>query len=62
MTPVPSAPTFASLLQDFFCQRLMSQRNVSARTVASYRDTFRLLLRIPLIVNASSGDRERQFR
>jgi site-specific recombinase XerD len=45
VTPVPSAPTFASLLQDFFCQRLMSQRNVSARTVASYRDTFRLLLR-----------------
>ena len=44
MTPVPSAPSFASLLQDFFCQRLMTQRDVSARTVASYRDTFRLLL------------------
>jgi len=45
MIPAPSLPTFASLLQDFFCQRLMTQRNVSARTVASYRDTFRLLLR-----------------
>jgi integrase/recombinase XerD len=45
MTPVPSAPSFASLLQDFFCQRLVLQKCVSARTVASYRDTFRLLLR-----------------
>jgi integrase/recombinase XerD len=44
VSPVPSTPSFASLLQDFFCQRLMTQRNVSARTVASYRDTFRLLL------------------
>jgi len=33
------------LLQDFFCQRLIQQRRVSPRTVASYRDTFRLLLR-----------------
>jgi integrase/recombinase XerD len=40
-----SAPTFASLLQDFFCQRLVSERNASARTIASYRDAFRLLLR-----------------
>jgi integrase/recombinase XerD len=36
---------FPSLLQDFFCQRLISQRNVTARTVAAYRDAFRLLLR-----------------
>ena len=33
------------LLQDFFCQRLMKQRGVSPRTLHSYRDTFRLLLR-----------------
>jgi site-specific recombinase XerD len=33
------------LLQDFFCQRLIQQRRVSSRTVASYRDTFRLFLR-----------------
>ncbi len=37
-------PTFAALLQDFFCQRLIAQRRVSARTVESYRDTFRLFL------------------
>ena len=36
---------FPSLLQDFFCQRLIGQRNVTARTVAAYRDSFRLLLR-----------------
>jgi integrase/recombinase XerD len=33
------------LLQSFFCQRLQSQQAVSAHTLASYRDTFRLLLR-----------------
>lgn len=41
-----SIPTnFARLLESFFCQRLMQQRNVSQQTVFSYRDTFRLLLR-----------------
>lgn len=34
----------ARLLQKFFCQRLIQQRNVSHQTVCSYRDTFRLLL------------------
>jgi len=33
------------LVQTFFCQRLQSQRAVSAHTLASYRDTFRLWLR-----------------
>ncbi len=33
------------LLQSFFCQRLQSQQAVSAHTLASYRDTFRLLVR-----------------
>lgn len=37
-------PAFGQLVQDFFCGHLMSQRNASPRTVASYRDTFRLLL------------------
>jgi site-specific recombinase XerD len=37
-------PTFASLLQSFFTDRLLSQRNASPHTIASYRDTFRLLL------------------
>lgn len=39
-----STPDFATLVQDFFCQRLIQQQNASAQTVASYRDTFRLLL------------------
>ena len=36
--------TFAALVQDFFCQRLIGQRQASPRTVASYRDAFRLFL------------------
>ena len=41
-----TVPTdFAQLLQLFFLQRLIQQRHVSHRTVTSYRDTFRLLLR-----------------
>ncbi|MBI2149795.1 MAG: site-specific integrase [Acidobacteria bacterium] len=35
---------FPVLLEGFFTQRLMAQRQVSAHTIASYRDTFRLLL------------------
>jgi site-specific recombinase XerD len=37
-------PTFPALLERFFTQRLMQQRQASAHTIASYRDTFRLLL------------------
>jgi site-specific recombinase XerD len=37
-------PTFAALLEGFFMQRLMQQRRSSAHTIASYRDTFRLLM------------------
>lgn len=37
-------PSFPALLQDFFSQRLIAQRQASPRTVASYRDTFRLFL------------------
>jgi site-specific recombinase XerD len=37
-------PTFAFMLQHFFLKRLMSQKNASPHTIASYRDTFRLLL------------------
>lgn len=39
-----AGPNFARLLQSFFMQRLMQQRQVSPHTIASYRDTFRLLL------------------
>lgn len=40
-----STPSLPALLQRFFTERLMAQRQVSAHTMASYRDTFRLLLR-----------------
>ena len=32
------SPSFSSLVQDFFCQRLLAQRNASPQTIASYRD------------------------
>ncbi|MEU3343027.1 tyrosine-type recombinase/integrase [Streptomyces sp. NPDC006668] len=35
---------FAPILQAFFTDRLMSQRQASGHTIAAYRDTFRLLL------------------
>jgi integrase/recombinase XerD len=41
MTAISTLPT---LLQAFFIDRLMQQRRASPHTVASYRDTFRLLL------------------
>jgi integrase/recombinase XerD len=34
-----------SLIERFFTQRLVRQRNASLHTVAAYRDTFRLLLK-----------------
>lgn len=37
-------PSVATLLERFFTQRLMRQRRASAHTIASYRDTFRMLL------------------
>jgi site-specific recombinase XerD len=37
--------TLAVLLEGFFTQRLMKQRQASPHTIGSYRDTFRLLLR-----------------
>jgi len=38
-------PTFAILLQDFFCKRLVAERNASTKTIAAYRDSFRLFIR-----------------
>src|SRR2546421_132927 len=40
-TSSPMAP----LLEAFFVQRLMAQRKGSQHTLASYRDTFRVLLK-----------------
>lgn len=39
------ATSFAGLLQSFFTDRLVRQRQASPHTIASYRDAFRLLLR-----------------
>jgi integrase/recombinase XerD len=43
MTDSPH-PNLPRLLESFFTDRLMRQRQVSPHTIASYRDTFRLLL------------------
>lgn len=40
-----AATDFPRLLAAFFTDRLMQQRQVSPHTIASYRDTFRLLVR-----------------
>jgi site-specific recombinase XerD len=40
-----SAPSLPALVQSFFTHRLMQQRQASAHTIASYRDSFRLFLR-----------------
>jgi integrase/recombinase XerD len=40
-----TAKTFPALLEAFFTKWLMKERQVSSNTIASYRDTFRLLLR-----------------
>jgi site-specific recombinase XerC len=37
--------TLAVLLEGFFTQRLMKEKQASPHTLRSYRDTFRLLLR-----------------
>ncbi|NHN39998.1 tyrosine-type recombinase/integrase [Pseudomaricurvus alcaniphilus] len=44
MKKTQSRPQLSVLLQQFFLNHLMQQKNVSPQTVASYRDTFRLLL------------------
>ena len=41
---VRDAANLPALLQSFFTTRLMTQRKVSPHTIASYRDSFRLLL------------------
>jgi site-specific recombinase XerD len=40
-----TTPTLAPLLERFFTERLMQQRQASPHTISSYRDTFRLLLK-----------------
>ena len=40
-----TSASFAPLLQHFFTQRLMQQRQASPHTISSYRDTFRQFLK-----------------
>ena len=44
MTDPVLTPSFPALLQRFFVEHLGHHRAVSPRTIAAYRDTFRLLL------------------
>lgn len=41
----PQMLGFPAILQDFFLRRLVAERGASTHTIASYRDTFELLLR-----------------
>ena len=50
----PLAPT----MEAFFTDRLLCQKRVSPNTIASYRDTFRLLLRF---VQEKTGTRPAQL-
>jgi len=45
----------ATLIERYFTERLMRQRNVSANTIASYRDTFRLLFTFAQGIPAGPG-------
>ena len=40
----PRPPSFASLIQHFFTEYLLTQRALSPRTIASYRDALMLFL------------------
>ena len=42
MKPLSSPSEFSTLIQKFFLERLLSQKNASPQTVAAYRDTFKL--------------------
>ena len=44
MNTANAEPNFASLLQKFFTERMIQQKNASPKTISSYRDTFRLFL------------------
>jgi hypothetical protein len=50
-----TASTFPALLQRFFTDRLCTQMEASANTIAGYRDTFRLLLRFTNEQRGKSG-------
>jgi hypothetical protein len=43
------APCFTKLVQSFFTEYLVHQRTLSPRSIAAYRDTFRLLRKRPRV-------------
>lgn len=43
MSKVTEVPNLGTLLQQFFAEYLMQQRHASPRTIAAYRDSFRIL-------------------
>jgi site-specific recombinase XerD len=43
-----SAANFPALVQSFFLERLLQQRQASHNTIAGYRDTFRLLIKFAM--------------
>ena len=49
--------SIAPTLQGFFTQRLVSQRRVSSRTIASYRDSLKLLLSLRPAANRQATQR-----
>jgi integrase/recombinase XerD len=55
--------TFPALLESFFLDRLMRQRQASPHTITSYRDTFRLLIQyaVQRLRKAPSGMTMRDF-
>jgi site-specific recombinase XerC len=50
---------FPGLLEAFFTDRLMRQRQASPHTIASYRDTFRLLLQFVSLISRRLLQRSR---
>ena len=48
---------FANLVEEFFLDRLIRQRNSSPQTVAAYRDCFRLLFEFVREYRNKSTDR-----
>jgi integrase/recombinase XerD len=54
-----NTPTFPTLLQRFFTDRLCTQMEASPNTIAGYRDTFRLLLRFASQVRSKTPTRLR---
>ena len=50
-----TSPDFPRLLQDFFLRWLVAQRGASRHTIASYRDSFELLLRFLALLQGESA-------